>query len=214
MESRARSLRVCYGSPLARRSTAVSACPAPRCFIAAAFGLGALPAAAEIRCVANADLAIPATTEGLYINLLTGVSAPSEGGAPGFDFNPYAAASTTPADQLRFYWGQASTGNGGVVTSADSYAVLAPGATIGPEQPYSRAGITGDVSAWQAGIAHGFLGVRFRNEQSGQLNYGWLVLSTASGLGFPVTLHGWCFDDTGAAAVIPADALFADDFES
>ena len=77
----------------------------------------ALPASAALVCVPDAELAIPATTEGLYINLLTGVSAPTEGGAPGFDFNPYAAASTTPSDQLRFYWGQVATGNGGVVSA-------------------------------------------------------------------------------------------------
>ena len=119
-----------------------------------------------------------------------------------------------PSGQLRFYWGQASTGNGGVVTAGDSYAVLAPGATIGPQQLFSRAGFTGDVSAWLAGIARGYLGVRFRNEQSTQLNYGWIVMSTGSGPGFPVTVHGWCFDDSGAAVVIPTDAIFADAFET
>jgi hypothetical protein len=178
---------------------------------AASLALLTLPAAAAIVCDTDAELAIPATTEGFYINLLTGVAAPTEGGAPGFDFNPYAAASTTPADQLRFYWGSASTGNGGVVTSGDSYAVLAPGETIGPGQSYSRAAITGDVSAWLAGVVRGHLGLRFRNEQSGQLNYGWIVLSTSPGLGFPATVHGWCFDDSGAAIVIP-DAIFADAF--
>jgi hypothetical protein len=180
---------------------------------AASMFLGALPASAALVCNPTAELAIPATTEGLYINLLTGVSAPTEGGAPGFDFNPYAAASTTPSDQLRFYWGQASTGNAGVVTSGDSYAVLAPGSTIGPEQPFTRAGITGDVSAWLVGVTRGYLGARFRNEQTMQINYGWIVMSTSNGLGFPVTVHGWCFDDSGAAVVIPTDAIFADDFE-
>lgn len=179
--------------------------------LATSFAVLALPAAAATVCFDDAELVVPATTEGLYINLLTGVSAPTEGGAPGFDFDPYAAASTTPADQLRFYWGSAATGNGGVVTSGDSYAVLAPGASIGPAQLYSRAAITGDVSAWLAGVTRGYLGVRFRNEQSSQINYGWIVLSTGTGLGFPVTVHGWCFDDSGAAVVIP-DAIFADTF--
>lgn len=178
----------------------------------AALAFCTLPAAAALVCMPTAELAIPATTEGLYINLLTGVSAPTEGGAPGFDFDPYAAASTLPADQLRFYWGQSATGNGGVVSAGDSYAVLAPGATIGPGQLYSRSAITGDVSAWLAGVTRGHLGLRFRNEQSGQLNYGWIVLSTSAGLGFPATVHGWCFDDSGAAVVIPADAIFADSF--
>ncbi|MBL8298757.1 MAG: hypothetical protein JNN30_10480 [Rhodanobacteraceae bacterium] len=186
----------------------------PLPYFAAALMLpNAAPAMAASVCNPSAELAIPATTEGFYINLLTGVSAPTEGGAPGFDFNPYAAASTAPSGQLRFYWGAAATGNGGVVSSGDRYAVLSPGDSIGPNQLYSRAAITGDVSAWQTGVTRGYLGLRFRNEQSGQINYGWIQLSTSTGLGFPVTVHGWCLDDSGAAVVIP-DAIFADTFGS
>lgn len=180
--------------------------------VAAALYLCSLPAEAAPVCRHDVDLDIPATTEGLYINLLDGVSAPAESGAPGFDVDPYASASTSPADQLRFYWGASSTGNAGVVSAGDSYAVLAAGASIGPQQLFSRAGFTGDTSAWRAGVVRGNLGLRFHNEASGTINYGWLLISTTAGLGFPMTVHGWCFDDSGAAVTIPADALFADGY--
>ena len=50
------------------------------------------------------------------------------------------------------------------------------------------------------------------DKASGTINYGWLLISTTAGLGFPMTVHGWCFDDSGAAVTIPADALFADGY--
>jgi hypothetical protein len=183
----------------------------------AALLAAALPATAAEVCFTSQNLDIPATTEGLYINFLNGVNAPTESGAPGFDFDPYAAASTTPTGQLRFYWGSASTGNAGVASSGDSYAVLPVGTRVGPSSVFSRAGFTGDTTAWTVGVTNGYLGFRFRNETSSRINYGWALISTTAPLGFPMTVHSWCFDDTGAiiqtgGVPVPED-IFTDGFD-
>jgi hypothetical protein len=161
------------------------------------------------------NLNVPATTEGLYVNFVSGVSGFSEGAVPGFDFDPYAAASTNPSGQLKFYWGPSSNGGAGVVSSGDSYAVLGPNVSIGPDSLFTRAGFTGDTSAWLAGTS-GYLGMRFLSETPGIIVYGWLSLSTTAPLGFPATIEGWCYEDSGAAIITPdprPDAIFADGFE-
>lgn len=160
------------------------------------------------------NLAVPATTEGLYVNLVTGQSGTSEASVPGFDVDIYAAASTNPSGQLRFYWGPSSTGGAGVAVTGDVYALLAPGDLIGPASLYTRAAFTGDTSAWQAG-AVGYLGLRFRDERDGGIKYGWMLLGTTAPLGFPATISGWCFEDSGAEIRIPLPgSVFANGFES
>ena len=174
---------------------------------------GAAHAATVCRYGANLD--VPADGEGLYLNFATGVSARTEGGAPGFDLDVYAMQVSSPGGQMKFYWGPVSNPGAGVVTSGDTYAVLAAGDTVGPASTFSRAAAGGVTTAWQAGIT-GFLGARFRNEAAGNaLHYGWVRLATTAPLGFPATILDWCYDDAGEAIVIALpDALFANGFEA
>lgn len=172
---------------------------------------GAAPAA-EL-CVSGINLAVPATTEGLYANLVSGVSGFTEASVPGFDIDVYAAANSNPSGQLKFYWGAASTGAAGVASVGDVYAVLATDQLIGPDSVFTRAAFTGDTSAWQAGVT-GYLGLRLRNENTGTIQYGWMLLSTSAPLGFPATIQGWCYEDSGAPIRTPvAASLFVSGFE-
>jgi hypothetical protein len=161
-------------------------------------------------------LTIPATGEGLYVNLVSGVSGGTEGQVPGFDFDPYAAQNSAPTGQLKFYWGPSSNSGAGVVSSGDTYAMLQPGDMIGPASSFSRAAFTGDTSAWLAGTTAGYLGMRFTNESSGGIDYGWLRLITTAPLGFPMTLLDWCYEDSGATITIVAaldDGIFCDGYD-
>jgi hypothetical protein len=93
--------------------------------------------------------------------------------------------------------------------------VLGAGELIGPTSLFTRAAFAGDTSAWQAGIS-AYLGLRFRNESNGIIQYGWMRLSTTATLGFPALIEGWCYEDSGAAITIPLPAepaLFANGFE-
>lgn len=181
----------------------------------AAVLLCACGAQAATICRPAANLDVPADGEGLYVNFVTGVSARSEGQAPGFDLDVYAMQSSNPEGQMKFYWGPSSNNGAGVVTSGDTYAVLAEGDTVGPASTFSRAGALGVTAVWQAGVT-GFLGTRFRHEgNGGAVVYGWVRLATRGPLGFPATILDWCYDDGGTAIVIALpDALFADGFEA
>jgi len=154
------------------------------------------------QCVPNAELNVPATTEGLYVNVVTGVFGQTEASVPGFDIDIYASANSTPSDQLKFYWGSAANNGAGVATVGDTYALLGSGAVIGESSLFTRAAFTGDTSAWQAGV-YGYLGMRFRLEPGTDIRYGWVLLSTTAPLGFPATIHGWCYEDSGAAITTP-----------
>ncbi|HWU53795.1 MAG TPA: hypothetical protein VN153_13395 [Tahibacter sp.] len=187
-----------------------------RSYLSALLLIIALPAPAALVCSPALNLPVPATSEGLYVNFSTGVSGTSESAVPGFDFDPYAAVSSTPSDQLRFYWGSATTGNAGVASSGDRYALLSAGSVVGPASLFTRAGFTGDTSAWTSELTTGYLGMRFLNEATSAINYGWVLLTTTPPLGFPMTIHGWCYDDTGAgiaiAPVSVSDPIFSDTF--
>jgi hypothetical protein len=191
-------------------------CYPPSLLFAAALALVPGAAEAALVCSGPLDLAVPQTGEGLYINLVTGDSGESEGQVPGFDVDPYAAQNSEPAHQLKFYWGSSSNGGAGVASSGDTYAVLQLGDTIGPDSTFTRAAFTGDTSAWQAGVAEGHLGMRFTNEATGLLNYGWLRLRSSAPLGFPLTVVDGCHDDSGAAVTItaaPVDRVYCDGFD-
>ncbi len=181
-----------------------------------AFALFASSADAAEHCVANANLTVPATTEGLYLNLVTGTSATTEAGVPGFDVDLYAVANTEPTGQLRFYWGPASNGGAGVASSGDIYAALTSGQLVSPASLFTRAAFGGNTSAWQAGST-AYLGMRFQNEGTGAINYGFLHLTTSAPLGFPATINGWCYESSGAAITthaISSETVFANGFES
>ena len=175
-----------------------------------------LAAAAEI-CHAGANLSVPESSEGLYINFASGASGPTAGSTPGYDFDPYAAVNTTPSGQLRFYWNDPSSGNAGVVSSGDVYAVLNPGDSIGAGSLFSRAAFAGNTDIWRAGLTAAYLGYRFKNETTNAINYGWVRLTTSPPMGFPLTVIDWCYEDTGAAITIALnlpDTIFIDEFES
>lgn len=184
----------------------------PRALTAALFWTCGTQAATVCRTDANLD--VPADGEGLYVNFVTGVSARSEGQVPGFDLDVYAMQVSNPAGQMKFYWGPSTNPGAGVVTSGDTYAVLAEGDTVGPASTFSRAAAGGVTAAWQAGVT-GFLGTRFRHEgNGGTVVYGWVRLVTQPPLGFPATIVDWCYEDSGAAIAISSpDPLFADGFE-
>jgi hypothetical protein len=186
----------------------------PSILVLVAGGVASSLARAEVLCT-NTALAIPADGEGLYVNLMTGISGRTEALAPGFDIDIYASSNSEPPGQLKFYWGTAVNGGAGVVTTGDHYAVIGTDSVVDATALFTRAGFTGDTSDWQAGTV-GYLGVRFKNETTSTINYGWVLLSTTAPLGFPATIHGWCYENSGVGIATPstsADLLFADGFE-
>ena len=175
---------------------------------AALAGTAAVTSTAEAVIVTtfqNTTIPVPATLGGIYINLQTGVTGPSGATTAGWDFNPYQTASG-----LGFYWSPTLVGGqrgGGVATgpATNLYADFAvTGGTAGPTSDFTSA-IQGTSANYRNTGTHR-LGFRFVNA-SNVFNYGYLTIDTTDGAGnldgFPATIRGWVYDDSGAAITIP-----------
>ena len=152
-----------------------------RTAIALAIGAGAMFAAATAHAqVINSgivNLTIPASTNGLYLNVVTGANnlpPPGTGGAtvPGWDINPWGSTG------LGFFNNSAAGPLGGayVLSAASTVGNLAPGTDVGPASTYG-AGLTTNIAQWNLNSDDNFFGFRFINEAGGTLHYGWAQLS-------------------------------------
>ncbi len=99
---------------------------------------------------------------------------------------------------LGVYWYGGS--GAGVVDAAGEFAVLRSGAVVGPSRNFSSD--NDYLWNWWGG-ANGYLGVRFRNSQTGVLNYGYIRLTTTGPSGFPAKALEYAYDKSGAAIVVP-----------
>ncbi|MBX3692958.1 hypothetical protein [Dokdonella sp.] len=138
---------------------------------------------------------IPDNIDGVYANLVTG--AYNNGSVANWDINFYNNSAGLS------FWTNPGTGPGTnqVVSSTPGTAdVLAAGATIGPGQTYNTSNVTGGtVPDALLGGGSGYIGVRFYNEVTSAQNYGWVALTTTGPNGFPATITGFCYENTGAA---------------
>jgi len=146
---------------------------------------------------------VPADFAGLAIDLVTGAHGPKSGGAAA-DVNLYAG--NDGAGKLGVYWYADVTPAfvGGVIdvntTGAIDFSLLQPGGRVGEDPFYSLQ--SKPLDHWLAG-ATGYLGFKFWNEQTGQVNYGYLHLQTTAPTGFPATVLDYAYDRSGAAIRIP-----------
>lgn len=172
--------------------------PAAAALAAAALSLASTSAFAAYVCDST-PLSIPQNIDGVYLNLATGASGTSGGGVTGWDINLYSTG--TPAT-LFFFWPTTPANSYGGVATGTTYDVLANGAPIGPSQTYSLnsgSGGSGAYVNWLAGSTGQFLGVRFWNEATSSINYGWLQLNTTATSGFPATIVERCYQNDGTA---------------
>jgi hypothetical protein len=150
---------------------------------------------------------VPADLDGIAIDLVTGTHGPwSEDSVA--DINLYANDDGS-GQALYVYWYSdlvTEAGVGGVVDVDGSggirYSVLQSGALIGPYSTVFFAPNSTSLDNWLSG-ATGYLGVEFYNEQTGQLNYGYVHLRAGGGNGFPATVLDYAYDRSGNAITIP-----------
>jgi hypothetical protein len=142
----------------------------------------------------STPIPVPATFEGVYINLLNGVNAPTTAGAPGWDFGPWGTST------LNFFWASAS-GAGGV--GGTTYTDLAPGAVVSGASTFLASAQAAATVAFQAAGTH-TLGFKFFNESTSTLNFGYLSMTTTGPSGFPATINGWSFENSGGAITVAA----------
>jgi len=150
--------------------------------------------------LASSPLAIPSGLDGLYLNFVSGATSTATAPLAGWDFNPYSNG-----DGLRFFGPDFPNGQGTLVSGSTALALLG-GEAIGSGGIYQPGQALG-TNFLITGIS--YAGLRFQNEATGQLNYGWAKLRTTATTGFPAAILGYAYENTGApiiAAAIPEPA--------
>lgn len=143
------------------------------------------------------NIPVPDNIDGVYLNVVTGLTGTTAASVPGYDFNPYSSTGS-----FAIFWCASATACGGVVAAATTtpLLVLAPGATISAASTFTRT--VAAASSFRV-TQDAFLGFRFVNENTGATNYGYARLTTTAATGFPATIVSYSYDDTGAAITIP-----------
>ena len=184
---------------LTRTATAVAA--------AAGAGLATQPTTAEAAIVYSGpvNINIPTTTSGIYLNLVTGVSATSPGSAPGWDINPW---STTT---FNIWANNAASPNDGVVASLGSSTTLndnlALNTLVDGSLGYGRTNSseTTGGTAFLVSSTSNYAGVRFRNESTGVDNFAWVQFSLSTTFSAqPRSIIAYAYEDTGAGILVGA----------
>ena len=139
---------------------------------------------------------VPATTAGIYFNVVTNVTGTVASAVPGWDLNPFASSTN-----LAFFQSTTVANNTQVVSTAAGATLLAPGAVVGPASTYVLSG-TAQAPDFRVTSTTSFVGFRFTNEVTAALNYGYAQLSTTAGTGFPATVTRYVYENTGLPITI------------
>lgn len=180
-----------------------------RHFVAAAAAVStvACPAGAAV-VLWNANLAIPSTSAGLYLNIATQSSTTAP--AAGWDINPYgstslsffasSAAPNPPSTYVR------TQGSGGPSS-------LGIGFVVGPSSPFvnsTTAVISGTsvTNGWQLNAIN-YFGFRFYHEGLGGIRYGFGIMQVGATSSSRTLVSVLWEDSGGSIAVIPAPGAMA-----
>jgi len=154
---------------------------------------------------ASSPVVVPNTLDGIYFNFVTGARSTTE--IAGYDFNPYGNTAG-----LTFYGnispsGILATGTPGTSAQARLLQFGDLISSTGQYNQYQTRGTAFNVTGQE------YVGLRFLNEVTGALNYGWVLMSTTAGNGFPASVLGYGYENTGlsitagqTAAVVPPPA--------
>jgi len=154
----------------------------------------------------NTPIVVPNTFAGVYINLRTGLNGITPGAVLGWDFAPYSNSNA-----LTFFWNStAVVFNGGVAgTTAGPYLNLPLGSVISATSTFAVSTSSAQTTAFQT-TGTRFLGFRFFNKLTTAINYGYLTMQSTGPSGFPATITGWSFENSGGAITVvpePSTAL-------
>jgi len=179
---------------------------------AAIAGIGMLDQQADAALVYSGvvNLAIPSSTNGLYLNVVTGANnlpPPGTGGStvPGWDINPWSSTG--------FGLFNPTAPSGGVYVNATSGGTtalnLAPLTLIGPASFYGS-NTTTNTAQFNLNSDNNLVGFRFQNEaNSNQIHYGWFRVrfgATYAGTAGDRFLVEYAYDDV-AGRPIEAGAI-------
>ncbi|MBX7102828.1 MAG: PEP-CTERM sorting domain-containing protein [Gemmataceae bacterium] len=180
---------------LGRTATAVA--------VAAGAGvLGITPTAQAGIVYSNTVIPIPVNLDGVYLNVITGLTGTAGSGTAGWDINPYSATT--------LQWFQPNTTNHGFITNLGSSATLVDNLAIGSLIDVSStfgSGTAGSeatgATAFNLNSSNNFVGFRFLNEGTSQINYGWVQVALGATFTDPArSIVGWAYEDSGAGITV------------
>lgn len=148
------------------------------------------------------NINIPSTTSGVYLNMVTGVSATSPSGSVGWDINPWSSSG------LAIWANNSNNASSGVVSGGGSSATLvdnlAAGTLIDGSSVYSRttgAETTG-ATAYLLNSSSNLVGIRFFNEATNALHFGWVRLALAGTFaGQPRAIVEYAYEDQAGVGI-------------
>jgi hypothetical protein len=152
------------------------------------------------------NINVPSTTSGIYLNVVTGVFGATPASSPGWDLNPWSSTA------FNVWANNAASQDDGVIsnfaggTSATLTDNLPFDATINGTYTFGRSNSseTTGATAFLLNSSNNYIGFRFLNEATGQLNYGWAHFSLGSTFGGqPRTLIDFAYENTGAPCSLP-----------
>ncbi len=154
-------------------------------------------ASAAIVSSGPVSIGIPATTAGIYLNVVTGVSNVSPGLVSGWDLNPWNASNLSWFNPSSPAGGVYVTGGGSSATLVDNLAAgtLISGASVYGSGVSESTGST----AFNLNSSDNLVGFRFLNEGTATVNYGWVrVLLGATQNATGRAMIEYAYEDTGA----------------
>lgn len=205
-DSYRRRVQACGGTSsglLARADRILGRAAAAVAVAAGAGVVGPAEAHAQLIFSGPVHIPIPVDVDGVYLNVVTGVSGPVPGGVPGWDLNPFGPTSLilfSPAAPA----GGAYVTNFPGGTSATAPDNLPLGSLVGPASGFGSGPVeTVGPTAFNFNSDDNFVGFRFRNEfAADQVQYGWFQLRLGASFTDPArAIVAYSYDASGL--VIP-----------
>ncbi len=149
------------------------------------------------------NLNIPSTTDGVYLNVVTGQFGTSAAQVPGWDVNPWSSTALN-------MWATLAAGNA-YIGSGNNYFNIPIGSVVGSASSFTTGNSTTLTISLTTPLllnsGQNYVGFRFLNESNGLTNYGWMRISLAGTVeSQPRAIVEYSYDDSGSAigvGVIP-----------
>jgi len=181
--------------------------------VALAAGAGLFLAASQAQAVpvfsGPVNLAIPASTNGLYLNVLDGTNnlpgSTVGGTVPGWDINLWGSTF------LSFFTLTAMAANHGYVGVGGAVARLTLGTSIGAASTFIGGTSTPLASTWNLNSSDNYVGFRFLNEGNGQVHYGYMQIALGANTFTGRSIVGYAYENVPGASitVVPEPGTYA-----
>jgi hypothetical protein len=140
------------------------------------------------------SVVVPNNIDGVYYNIVTNATGTSAAATAGWDVNIFNAGTF-----LAFFWPTAPANSFGGVAVGSVYTNVTDGTVVGPTSVYSLASGAGGAANFVNFTTAGpkTLGIRFFNEATNAINFGYIRKDKGAGAGFPSTITRIVYENTG-----------------